>query len=328
MAKKTKKNPVKKKSAKKLAAKKKATTKKTQKTASKKGKTKAVKSKSASTQARKPAKAQKKVAKKAGQKQKLTAAKKKTVKKAASKASAVKVSSAKASVAKKVTKKATSKSGSGKKTSAVSSLKKAVKKVTDKVTAKLKTTPEPKEHKKVAKQSAEDKKPVSARKDSEDDFLESDLDDEEFGGEEIYVERKKAKKDIVEDDADEEVIITDAEGRRYCRVRDCDQLAMVDGYCRYHYLLFWKKIQVRKKILTEGKLERYIEELTARYPDKFLDMLKKDLRSEKEFLAAIQELEIDENSDDGDFEDETQNFIDEVRGVSDAGGSVRDDDDY
>ncbi len=116
----------------------------------------------------------------------------------------------------------------------------------------------------------------------------------------------------------EEVVLTDAEGRRYCRVKDCDQVAVVDAYCRYHYLLFWKKIQVRKKILSEGKLERYIEELTARYPDKFLDMLRKDLRSEKEFLAAIQELEIDESAVENEFEEETQTFIDEVRGMSET----------
>jgi hypothetical protein len=123
----------------------------------------------------------------------------------------------------------------------------------------------------------------------------------------------------------EEVVLTDAEGRRYCRVKDCDQLAAVDGYCRYHYLLFWKKIQVRKKILSEGKLERYIEELTARYPDKFLEMLRKDLRSEKEFLAAIQELEIDESAVDNEFEDEAQTYIDEVRGMGEPGGREEED---
>ena len=144
---------------------------------------------------------------------------------------------------------------------------------------------------------------------------------------------KKAKTPEVEAPAieeeeelvDEEIVLTDAEGRRYCRVKDCDQLSSVDGYCRYHYLALWKKIQVRKKILSEGKLERYIEELTARYPDKFLEMLRKDLRSEKEFLSAIQELEIDENAVDNEFEDEAQNYIDEVRGME---PTARDDEDF
>jgi hypothetical protein len=127
------------------------------------------------------------------------------------------------------------------------------------------------------------------------------------------------------EEAPEEIVLTDAEGRRYCRVKDCDQLAAVEGYCRYHYLLYWKKIQIRKKILSEGKLERYVEELTARYPDKFLEMLRKDLRSEKEFLAAIQELEIDESAAENEFEDETQTYIDEVRGMAEPGAREEED---
>ncbi len=143
------------------------------------------------------------------------------------------------------------------------------------------------------------------------------------------VEEVAVSADEVDDEADaesEEIVLTDAEGRRYCRVKDCDQLSSVDGYCRYHYLLYWKKIQVRKKILTEGKLERYVEELTSRYPDKFLETLRKDLRSDKDFQAAIQELEIDESAIENDLEDETQNYIDEVRGMAEPG--ARDEEDF
>ena len=126
--------------------------------------------------------------------------------------------------------------------------------------------------------------------------------------------------------ADEEIVLTDADGRRYCRVKDCDQAATVDSYCRYHYLLFWKNIQNRKKILSEGKLERYIEELTARYPDKYLELLRKDLRSEKDFMAAIQELEIDDTSVENEFEDEAQSYLDEVRGMSTEPTAEREED--
>lgn len=125
---------------------------------------------------------------------------------------------------------------------------------------------------------------------------------------------------------DDEIILTDAEGRRLCRVRDCDQAAIVEAYCRYHYLQNWKRIQIRRGILAEGKFERYVDELTSRYPDKFLEVVKKDLRTEKDFLSAIAELEIDESAVDNDFEDESQNFIEEVRGVQDTG--ISDEDDY
>ncbi len=123
-----------------------------------------------------------------------------------------------------------------------------------------------------------------------------------------------------------DVVLTDAEGRILCRVKDCDQPSVVENYCRYHYLFFWKKIQNRKKILSEGKLEQYIEELTSRYPLKFLELIRKDLGSEPDFLSAIQELDIDEASTNvDDFEDE--NFMEEVRGIS-ATDTERVDDEY
>ncbi len=131
--------------------------------------------------------------------------------------------------------------------------------------------------------------------------------------------------------APEDIVLTDAEGNRYCKGKDCDQIGVVDGFCRYHYLLFWKKIQVRKKILTDGKLSRYIDELTSRYPDKFLELIRKDLRSEKDFAAAIQEMEIDESELENDFDDENSNDIEEVRGIStdaSGGSSSMSDDDY
>ncbi|PIU01360.1 MAG: hypothetical protein COT74_01470 [Bdellovibrionales bacterium CG10_big_fil_rev_8_21_14_0_10_45_34] len=150
--------------------------------------------------------------------------------------------------------------------------------------------------------------------------------------------KKKDKKALVEEVIeeilnpeefeDEEIVLTDAEGRRLCKVKDCDELAMVENYCRYHYLFNWKKIQTRRKILADGKLEKYIEDLTSRYPDKYIDMIRRDLRTEKDFLAAIQELEIDESSNESEMEDETQNYMDEVRGFGGAApGRGRDDDD-
>lgn len=121
--------------------------------------------------------------------------------------------------------------------------------------------------------------------------------------------------------SDDEIVLTDAEGNRYCRVKDCDQTAVVDMYCRYHYLLLWKRIQIRKKILIDGKLERYVEELTSRYPDKFLEMIRRDLKTEKDFQGAIQELEIDESGLEAEFEDD-QGYMDEVRGMGDSVGGT------
>ena len=182
------------------------------------------------------------------------------------------------------------------------------------------------------------------KKSEEPDFEEDILADasDDIGSEELpdlsefeeTTEEEAPEEDLLADEGleeviatgDEEVILTDAEGRRYCRVRDCDQISSVEAYCRYHYLFLWKKIQIRRGILMDGKFERYVEELTFRYPDKFLEVIRKDMRNEKDFLQAIQELEIDESAGESEFEDEAQNFIDEVRGVTESGAS--DDDEF
>ncbi|WP_413294030.1 hypothetical protein ACLSU7_02755 [Bdellovibrio sp. HCB185ZH] len=197
----------------------------------------------------------------------------------------------------------------------------------------------PKKDAKAAKKGAKGKGKEKDDSEMDDDFIADDdmMGDEigEYEEELKAVEESEEEIDVVEewapedkDKSDEEIVLTDAEGRRYCRARDCDQVAVVDVYCRYHYLLFWKKIQVRKKILTDGKLERYVEELTSRYPDKFLEMIRRDLRTEKDFLAAIQELEIDESGAENEFEEDTNAFIEEVRGMGDSGSGASDDDEY
>lgn len=196
-----------------------------------------------------------------------------------------------------------------------------------------------------AKKDSKKTKKAKKSKDDEIDMGDDLVGDDDMGAEDIpdLAEFEDLDADDVEDldleddaseapvkasSGDEEVVLTDAEGRRYCRVRDCDQISVVEGYCRFHYLQLWKKIQIRRKILTDGKLQRYVEELTARYPDKFLEMIRKDLRAEKDFHAAIAELEIDESAIDNEFEDEAQNFIDEVRGMSETSGISDDQEEF
>ncbi len=207
--------------------------------------------------------------------------------------------------------------------------------------AKANTPSVPKPAAKAAKVDAKLKAKGKKVEKKEDDF-EDDIVSDEFGESEIaeYEEDLKAveEEDIDINDLeieeseteekDEEIYLTDSEGRRLCKVRDCDQISNVDGYCRYHYLLLWKKIQTRKHILIDGKLEKYVEDLMARYPDKFVEVIKKDLKTEKDFLSVIQELEIDESAlNESESDEEVQSFTDEIRGIGDAPG-MDDDGDF
>ena len=99
-----------------------------------------------------------------------------------------------------------------------------------------------------------------------------------------------------------------------CREVACEGLATSGGYCRLHYIKNWKKIQRKALILKEGKLNQYIEELVAKYPDKYLDAIRQDLTNNREFSKVVRDLELDEGFDEFDAEGENvDSLIDSIK---------------
>jgi hypothetical protein len=91
-----------------------------------------------------------------------------------------------------------------------------------------------------------------------------------------------------------------------CREVACEGLGTTAGYCRLHYIKNWRKIKRKEIILKEGKLNQYIEELVAKYPDKYIEAIRLDLASDKEFAKVISDLDLDESADD--FEGDGENI--------------------
>lgn len=103
-------------------------------------------------------------------------------------------------------------------------------------------------------------------------------------------------------------------GEAVCREVACEGLATTAGYCRLHYIKNWKKIKRKEQILSEGKLNQYIEELVLKYPDKYIEAIRQDLSSEKEFAKVIYDLDLDESVDEFDIEGETvDSLIDTIK---------------
>lgn len=105
-----------------------------------------------------------------------------------------------------------------------------------------------------------------------------------------------------------EVTVTSTEksksaAKEMCREIGCDLFATSAGYCRLHYIKNWKRIKRREAILKEGKLNRYIEELVAKYPDKYIEAIRQDLAADKDFSKVVTELELEEALDNYDAED-------------------------
>jgi hypothetical protein len=99
-----------------------------------------------------------------------------------------------------------------------------------------------------------------------------------------------------------------------CREIACENQATTAGYCRAHYIKNWKKIKHKEQILREGRLNQYLDELIAKYPDKYIEAIKQDLASEKDFAKVITDLDLDETSDDFDVDQEPmENIIDTIK---------------
>jgi hypothetical protein len=172
-----------------------------------------------------------------------------------------------------------------------------------------------------------------ASEDDEDDFLD-DFEktpakvkmtfDEVFEEEEIPVRKKKVSidDDIKENLAEEILALSEdfkiddifASIRNMelfklesdeCVVRGCDNPATTGGYCRYHYIKFWKDVKKKEAILTEGRLAKIIEDLVRKYPLKYIESIIQDLADDKAFNHVLKDLDIetDENEIDS-FEDD------------------------
>ena len=78
----------------------------------------------------------------------------------------------------------------------------------------------------------------------------------------------------------------------------------------------WKKIKRKEAILATGQLNNYVEELVSKYPDRYLDVIRQDLSSEKDWAKVIVDLELDGGTDEVG-EDEAE------AGAAAEGGSRR-----
>lgn len=92
-----------------------------------------------------------------------------------------------------------------------------------------------------------------------------------------------------------------------CTYEDCKSPQTTAKFCRLHYIALWKD---RKKS-KEKKLNQYIEAITKKYPNQYLEVIKKDLSSPENFKRAVDELDIEKMEDDP--LDDVESFIKKVK---------------
>ncbi len=97
-----------------------------------------------------------------------------------------------------------------------------------------------------------------------------------------------------------------------CKGKKCKKPATSGKFCRLHYIAQWAKKREHQSQAKERILDRYIAAISKKYPDTYLEVIKRDLSSEKRFRETLEELDISDFSDK-DLKVEFQEILDKVK---------------
>ncbi len=104
---------------------------------------------------------------------------------------------------------------------------------------------------------------------------------------------------------------------KICAEPNCSNAATTEGFCRLHYLRNWKLIKEEVRQRAAKKLNRYIDHVMRKHPDKYVEIIKKDLRSPL-FDRYIEEsfgenAEAASPADEAAYEEEVEELIRQLK---------------
>lgn len=68
---------------------------------------------------------------------------------------------------------------------------------------------------------------------------------------------------------------------KICKEEGCHNAQTTAGYCRVHYLKNWKTIKKEQQEKAAKRLNRYIEAVMKKYPNKYIEVIKEDINQDK-----------------------------------------------
>lgn len=104
-----------------------------------------------------------------------------------------------------------------------------------------------------------------------------------------------------------------ANNKKRCREPGCEHELLLSGYCRLHYIKNWRKVKRKEAILASGQLNNYVEELVSKYPDKYLDVIRQDLATEKDWVKVVVDLELESSDEEGSGDEDMEGVAEGVR---------------
>ena len=99
---------------------------------------------------------------------------------------------------------------------------------------------------------------------------------------------------------------------KICMEAGCQNVQTTEGHCRLHYLKNWKNIRDAQQKKAADKLNKYVEGICKKSPDKYVDVIRREIRTGGGDLGAATqstestgfESEFDEGFSGASFQDD------------------------
>lgn len=102
-----------------------------------------------------------------------------------------------------------------------------------------------------------------------------------------------------------------------CKKSLCKEPAVINGYCRYHYIAGWKVENIDKKVKKVKHLEKLVIEIKKRFPHEYMELIKADLVSDKIFKQVLKDMDLEEDINNFEVSDDTQRIIESYSSLVD-----------
>lgn len=72
---------------------------------------------------------------------------------------------------------------------------------------------------------------------------------------------------------------------KICIEPDCKNEQTTKDYCRLHYLKNWKELKEAEQKKAADKLNKYVDGICKKFPEKYVDVIRREIRSDKGDIA-------------------------------------------
>lgn len=108
---------------------------------------------------------------------------------------------------------------------------------------------------------------------------------------------------------------------KICIEEGCKNAQTTKDYCRLHYLKNWKKIKLAEQKKAADKLNKYVEGIVKKFPEKYVDVIRREIRTDRGDLQRA----VDEPAEEMDS---YSNFGSDDEGLDDLISRIKLDKDF